>query len=66
MLILLTLKAVWIRPVLQSRMTEGLDNSVDGIPQIQTYDIPIINKRSKSKKEINPWAHSVQWYCLES
>ncbi len=64
-LILLTLKAVWICPVMQPRREEGLDKSVEGYPQVQTYEIPII-KRSKSKKEISPWAHLIQCRCLES
>jgi len=53
LLILLTLKAVWICLVMQSGRAESLYNSVEGHPQVQTYKIPII-RRSKSKKEISP------------
>jgi hypothetical protein len=44
LLILLTLKAVWICLVMQSRKAESLDNSVEGNPQVQTYEIPIIKR----------------------
>lgn len=44
LLILLTLKAVWICPVMQSGRPESLDNSVEGDPQVQTYEIAIIEE----------------------